>query len=118
MHRRTQDPFSNWLFIDPMLPANTLMSQFAFLLGFTQILFFANFLWSMYRGPKAEQNPWNANTLEWCAAPTPTPHGNFGETIPTVYRGPYEYSSPDVEEDWLPQTRDLGKAAAAPGGTH
>jgi hypothetical protein len=29
-----------------------------------------------------------------------------------VYRGPYEYSSPEVEEDWLPQTKDLGAAAA------
>ena len=36
-------------------------------------------------------NPWNANTLEWAAA-SPPPHGNWGPTLPTVYRGPYEYS--------------------------
>jgi hypothetical protein len=30
-----------------------------------------------------------------------------------VYRGPYEYSSPEVKEDWLPQDRDLGGSAAA-----
>jgi hypothetical protein len=24
-----------------------------------------------------------------------------------VYRGPYEFSSPEVEEDWLPQSRRL-----------
>ena len=31
----------------------------------------------------------------------------------TVYRGPYEYSSPEVKEDWLPQDKNLGSAAAA-----
>lgn len=30
----------------------------------------------------------------------PPPHGNFEKT-PVVYHGPYEYSSPLVEEDWL-----------------
>jgi hypothetical protein len=25
--------------------------------------------------------------------------------VPVVHHGPYEYSSPLVEEDWLPQTR-------------
>jgi cytochrome c oxidase subunit 1 len=116
MHRRTQDPYSHWQFIESMLPMNTLMTQFAILLGFTQLLFLANFLWSMYRGRVAEQNPWNANTLEWCAAPTPTPHGNFGEFLPTVHRGPYEYSSPDAPDaDWLPQDRDLGTGTHAAG---
>jgi hypothetical protein len=27
--------------------------------------------------------------------------------VPVVYRGPYEYSSPDVPEDFLPQSRKL-----------
>jgi cytochrome c oxidase subunit 1 len=49
--------------------------------------------------------------LEWTAA-SPPPHGNF-ETQPVVYRGPYEYSSPEVKEDWLPQNRPLGTGAAA-----
>ncbi len=39
----------------------------------------------------ASSNPWHANTLEW-EAPTPPPHGNFPGPLPTVYRGPYEYS--------------------------
>jgi hypothetical protein len=30
-----------------------------------------------------------------------------------VYRGPYEYSSPEVKEDWLPQDKNLGAEAAA-----
>jgi cytochrome c oxidase subunit 1 len=47
-------------------------------------------------------NPWNATTLEW-SAPSPPPHLNWGARIPTVYRGPYEYSSPESKEDFLPQ---------------
>ncbi|MFP6700915.1 MAG: hypothetical protein VB861_04165, partial [Planctomycetaceae bacterium] len=57
-------------------------------------------------GPKCGRNPWNANGLEW-SAPSPPPHGNF-ETVPIVYRGPYEYSSPLVEgRDFLMQTEYL-----------
>jgi len=44
--------------------------------------------------------------LEWVAAPSPPiGHGNF-ETIPSVYRGPYEYSVPDAEEDFIPQNKN------------
>ena len=51
-------------------------------------------------GKKAPLNPWEANTVEW-TAPSPPPHLNWGDKIPTVYRGPYEYGSPEVEEDWI-----------------
>jgi cytochrome c oxidase subunit 1 len=66
-----------------------------------QFVFVWNFFWSMFMGKKAEKNPWNANTLEW-QAPSPPPHGNFAE-MPTVYRGPYEYSVPGRESDFWPQ---------------
>jgi len=62
-------------------------------------------------GATAPRNPWNANTLEW-QADSPPPHGNWGPTLPSVYRGPYEYSSPEVPEDYLPQARRLTGAAA------
>jgi len=68
---------------------------------FFQIPFFINFFRSIASGPKAEANPWKANTLEWVAA-SPPPHGNFVE-LPTVYRGPYEYSAPDRTDDYWPQ---------------
>jgi cytochrome c oxidase subunit 1 len=55
----------------------------------------------MKRGKKAGENPWKANSLEW-QCPSPPPHGNFAE-LPTVYRGPYEYSHPDRELDYWPQ---------------
>jgi cytochrome c oxidase subunit 1 len=66
-----------------------------------QFVFVFNFIWSLFKGKKAEANPWNANTLEW-QAPSPPPHGNFAE-MPTVYRGPYEYSVPGRELDFWPQ---------------
>ncbi len=90
---------------------NVFITMSAFCLGVSQLIFLFNFVWSLFAGKKAERNPWQANTLEW-TAPSPPPHGNF-ETVPTVYRGPYEYSSPLVQEDWLPQDRRLGPEATA-----
>jgi cytochrome c oxidase subunit 1 len=66
-----------------------------------QFVFLYNFLVSMFRGEKAGPNPWKANTLEW-STPSPPGHGNFKE-FPNVYRGPYEYSVPDREDDYWPQ---------------
>jgi cytochrome c oxidase subunit 1 len=66
-----------------------------------QVIFIWNFFYSLFKGEKASENPWQANTLEWTAA-SPPPHGNWKE-LPTVYRGPYEYSHPDREEDYWPQ---------------
>jgi cytochrome c oxidase subunit 1 len=66
-----------------------------------QIVFIYNFFKSMFAGPKAGKNPWKSNTLEWTAE-SPPPHGNF-EELPTVYRGPYEYSVPGRKEDYWPQ---------------
>jgi cytochrome c oxidase subunit 1 len=106
--RRIYNP-EYYEFLKPLQPINRFITINALCLGATQLIFAFNFFWSMYKGKKAERNPWHANTLEW-AAPTPVPHGNF-ETIPTVHRGPYEYSSPEVSEDWLPQDRDLGGRA-------
>ena len=80
---------------------NIVISISAFALGITQLLFLFNIFWSIFKGKKAGINPWQANTLEW-TTPSPPPHGNF-ETIPTVYRGPYEYNAPGAEQDWLPQ---------------
>ena len=69
-----------------------------------QIPFLINFVWSMFKGKKAEANPYKANTLEW-QCPSPPPHGNFGDNMPEVYRGPYEFSHPDHNEDYWPQNQ-------------
>jgi cytochrome c oxidase subunit 1 len=68
-----------------------------------QFLFLFNFFWSLFRGEKASDNPWEATTLEWITA-TPPPHDNFGGRAPTVYRGAYEFGVPGAPEDYVLQT--------------
>ena len=68
-----------------------------------QVLFLINFLWSLFRGEKVpECNPWRATTLEWSVS-SPPPADDFGDRDPVVYRGAYEFSVPDVAEDFVPQ---------------
>ena len=76
-----------------------------------QIPFLVNAAWSFFRGREAGPNPWRANTLEW-TTPSPPGHGNFA-AAPVVYRGPYEYSVPGREDDWLPQTLAPEEAASS-----
>jgi cytochrome c oxidase subunit 1 len=78
-----------------------------------QLPFVVNFFWSLLAGKKAGRNPWHANTLEWSTL-SPPPHGNF-EVIPVIYRGPYEYSSPEAPEDWLSQDRPVQARPAIAG---
>jgi len=110
--RRIYNPMQ-YEFLRPLQHWNVFITMSAFVLGTVQILLFINFFWSLFRGKIAERNPWHANTLEW-AAPTPVPHGNFAQ-IPHVYHGPYEYSVPGVEADWLPQTQQFEPAHATAG---
>jgi cytochrome c oxidase subunit 1 len=86
-----------------VLQWNEFMSISAFLLGAAQIPFIVNVLISMFHGEKADRNPWQSTTIEWSAPSPPVPHLNFEGNV-EVYRGPYEYSVPDVENDYLPQT--------------
>lgn len=102
--RRIYDP-SQYQFLQPMQPINKFISISVFLLLASQIFFVINFIMSWFNGRKAPENPWEDNGLEW-STPSPPPHGNWDES-PTVYRGPYEFSSPLVEEDFLPQYRKL-----------
>ena len=68
-----------------------------------QLVFFYNCWKSWRKGPKAPKNPWKSTTLEWTTE-SPPGHGNWAE-LPTVYRGPYEYSVPGREEDYWPQNQ-------------
>ena len=98
--RRIYDP-TQYVHLQHLQPINVFITISAFLLGLSQIPFVINFVKSLFWGEKTGRNPWQANTLEW-AAPSPPPHGNF-ETIPTVYREPYEYSVPGRDKDYWPQ---------------
>ena len=109
--RRIYNPLQ-YDFLKPLQPIQIFISISAFALGAAQFIFLANIIWSLARGKKASENPWNANTLEW-TAPSPPGHGNWVGAVPVVYRGPYEYSSPEVAEDYLPQSRELPEVSAA-----
>jgi cytochrome c oxidase subunit 1 len=84
-------------YLEPLQPLNVFISVSAFVMGLAQLIFLANFVYSLFWGPRAGRNPWRSNTLEW-SAPSPPPHGNF-ERTPIVVRGPYEYGAPEFGED-------------------
>jgi cytochrome c oxidase subunit 1 len=107
MHRRIGVP-NNFELLQPLEWLQVLMTVSAFGLFLSQIPFIINFFRSFSRGAQAGNNPWESNTLEWTCTSPPW-HENF-EQIPTVHRGPYEYASPLVEEDYLPQSRELEAA--------
>ena len=75
----------------------------ALVVGVSQILFFANIIWSLKYGKKADPNPWGATSLEWQTPDNPPAHGNWGDSLPTVYRWAYDYSVPGAHEDFIPQ---------------
>ncbi|MGD9636886.1 MAG: cbb3-type cytochrome c oxidase subunit I [Pirellulales bacterium] len=111
--RRLADPYHYETFRH-LMPLNQFMTWCAILMVATQSIFIVNFFYSIFFGPRVGRNPWHANSLEWMA-PSPPGHGNF-DFQPIVYRGPYEYSSPEVDTDYYPQTQPPppGVAPAAP----
>ncbi|HTA27461.1 MAG TPA: cbb3-type cytochrome c oxidase subunit I [Bacteroidia bacterium] len=82
---------------------NIIITVFAIIGVLSQFIFFVNFFYSMFKGPKSEQNPWNANTLEWTTPIVPE-HGNWPGPLPEVHRWAYDYSKPGKDVDFIPQT--------------
>jgi cytochrome c oxidase subunit 1 len=110
--RRLADPYHYETFQN-LLPLNQFITWCAILLVSVQAIFILNFFFSIFFGPRCGRNPWHANGLEW-AAPSPPGHGNF-DFQPIIYRGPYEYGSPETDEDYYPQTQPpTGRVVAAP----
>lgn len=102
VHRRWYDGGVTYeQIIGPVLHWNVVMSWAAWIMCLFQFIFIFNLFWSIRRGRKVGDNPWDSTTLEW-QTPTPPPHGNFTRPI-KVYRGPYEYSVPGSKKDFSPQ---------------
>jgi cytochrome c oxidase subunit I len=99
--RRYSD-YTGVQYLAGLQPLHHFITIAAFITAGIQLVFLFNFFWSLKFGAKASDNPWNATTLEWTTA-TPPPHDNFAGNYPSVYRGPYEFSVPGVEEDYVPQ---------------
>lgn len=94
--------------LDMMMDLNEIITIFAIIAAFGQLIFLFNFFYSIFRGPKAVQNPWRSNTLEW-TTPVEHMHGNWPGALPEVHRWPYDYSKPGAEEDFIPQTVPLAE---------
>ncbi len=104
--RRLYDGGATYSHAQGVLHWNVFMSVSAWLLALAQIPFIINLFWSLRKGKKVGANPWGATTLEWAAAPSPPiAHGNFA-VIPTVVRGPYDYSLPGAAQAFTPQHQE------------
>ena len=110
MNRRMADGGAEYVMNQDVLFWNVVISMSAWTLGLFQLPFIFNFFWSIKRGEKVGDNPWEATTLEW-SAPSPPPHGNF-LTPPQAHRGPYEYSAPGAAADFVMQADPDGPEAA------
>jgi len=99
---RRYSQFTEVAYQTKLIPLQTFMTYAAFVTIGVQLVFLFNLFWSMFKGPKASDNPWEATTLEWTTA-TPPPHDNFGGHTPVVYHGPYEYGVPGAAQDYIMQ---------------
>jgi len=103
--RRLWDGGESYAHAAGVFQLNEFMSIFAWLLGVSQLFFIANMVISLRSKKTGEVNPWNATTVDWTdTSSPPLGHGNF-KTVPTIYRGPYEYSVPGAKSDYLPQSK-------------
>jgi cytochrome c oxidase subunit 1 len=75
----------------------------ALIVAVVQLIFLVNVIWSLWKGPKADPNPWKATSLEWQTPDTPPKHGNWGHDLPVVYRWAYDYNVPGATDDFIPQ---------------
>jgi len=97
--------FENYEFIPPSAQElQAFTTVVALIVGGFQLLFIFNLVWSLFKGKRADSNPWRATTLEWQTPDTPPVHGNWGPKLPVVYRWAYDYSVPGADQDFLPQT--------------
>jgi cytochrome c oxidase subunit 1 len=84
---------------------NAFITIVALIVGAAQLVFVFNLAWSLRKGRPAGGNPWRATTLEWQTPQTPPAHGNWGQSLPVVYRWAYDYSVPGAAQDFLPQNQ-------------
>jgi len=107
--RRIYDP-TQYNFLKPYQPMNTFITIAAFALFASQLIFALNFILSLKWGRSAA-DPWE--TTGWsgrCPRRRRTATGTGPDRVP----GPYEYSAPQVAEDYLPQAKKLPPTASRP----
>jgi cytochrome c oxidase subunit 1 len=100
---RRYSQFTEVAYQAKLMPLQRFITIAAIITIGAQLIFVINLFWSMFKGPKASDNPWEATTLEWTTT-TPPPHDNFGGVTPVVHHGPYEYAVPGAPRDFVMQT--------------
>ncbi len=108
---RRYSQYTEVAYLVKLMPIHRFMTYAAIITIAAQFIFVINLFWSMFKGKKASDNPWEATTLEWTTA-TPPPHDNFGGVTPVVYHGPYEYGVPGAAKDYVMQTDPVSVPAA------
>ena len=109
--------FAEYEFLKELHPLVVFVSISAIITITVQLLFYFNVFWSMFKGKKASDNPWEATTLEWNTT-SPPPHDNFAGVLPSVYRGPYEFAVPGAPNDYMMQTDATSEVPSGNGHKH
>ena len=89
-------------FMGPLMPLHKFITIAALITGAAQFIFFANLIYSRFKGPRAPDNPWQGTSLEW-SVPSPPPWNNFGDKHPIVYHDPYQYGVKGSKGDYIMQ---------------
>jgi cytochrome c oxidase subunit I len=98
--------FRLWSSFNQFDNLNRMITVVSFMVFAVQLLFVANFFYSIFKGRRVRsQNPWHATTLEWTTPMRPG-HGNWPGEIPEVHRWAYDYTKDG--RDFIPQTEPLG----------
>jgi len=114
---RRYSQFTEYRFLDSIHPLVIFVSIAAIITALVQLVFYFNLIWSIFKGKKADDNPWEATTLEWNTA-SPPPHDNFAGVLPVVYRGPYEFAVPGAPNDYVMQTEPDASTEGVSGNGH
>jgi cytochrome c oxidase subunit I len=101
-HPRRYSELSGVQYVAAMAPLQQFVTLAAIVTLAGQIIFLVNLFWSMFKGQMAEPNPWECTTLEWTLN-SPAPAEGFGNRLPQVNHGPYEYNISGAEKDFVMQ---------------
>jgi len=101
-HPRRYSELSGVQYVTAMAPLQKFITVAVIVTLAGQVIFLVNLFWSMFKGRKAEANPWECTTLEWTLK-SPAPTEGFGDQRPQVNHGPYEYNISGAEKDFVMQ---------------
>ncbi len=99
-------------YMAPLMSVHRFITIAALVMGIVQMIFLVNLLYSLWRGPKAPDNPWECTSLEW-ATSSPPPADNFGGRSPIVYRDPYQYGVDAAGKDFVMQNEPFYAESAS-----